>query len=45
VDDPQVRRPDTTLARRVLGWQPQVAWEDGLASTLSWFAEQQVVSA
>jgi dTDP-glucose 4,6-dehydratase len=45
VDDPQVRRPDTTLAQRVLGWQPQVAWEDGLASTLAWFAEQQAVSA
>jgi dTDP-glucose 4,6-dehydratase len=38
VDDPGVRRPDTTLARHVLGWEPQVPWEDGLARTAEWFA-------
>ncbi len=27
VDDPQVRRPDTALARRLLGWSPQRAIE------------------
>ena len=37
VDDPQVRRPDTTLARSVLGWEPRVAWQDGLADTVAWF--------
>jgi dTDP-glucose 4,6-dehydratase len=36
-DDPQVRRPDTTLARRVLGWEPRVSVEDGLAATVDWF--------
>ncbi|HLL08474.1 MAG TPA: UDP-glucuronic acid decarboxylase family protein [Nocardioidaceae bacterium] len=37
VDDPQVRRPDTTLAKRELGWEPRVSWEDGLAATVAWF--------
>jgi dTDP-glucose 4,6-dehydratase len=30
VDDPQVRRPDITRAREVLGWEPEVTLEDGL---------------
>jgi dTDP-glucose 4,6-dehydratase len=37
VDDPQVRRPDTALAERILGWKPQVSWEDGLNRTVAWF--------
>ena len=40
VDDPQVRRPDTTRAAELLGWAPEVAWEDGLERTVEWFAEQ-----
>ncbi|HEY0694668.1 MAG TPA: UDP-glucuronic acid decarboxylase family protein [Kribbella sp.] len=39
VDDPGVRRPDTTLARKLLGWQPQVPWRDGLSSTVGWFSQ------
>ncbi len=38
VDDPQRRRPDITLARRVLGWEPEVSLDDGLARTAEWFA-------
>jgi dTDP-glucose 4,6-dehydratase len=38
VDDPQVRRPDTSLAQQVLGWQPRVSWLDGLSRTVDWFA-------
>lgn len=38
VDDPEVRRPDTTLAREVLGWEPEVPWPEGLARTVAWFA-------
>jgi len=30
VDDPQVRQPDITRARQLLGWEPQVSLEDGL---------------
>ncbi|MEV4259359.1 NAD-dependent epimerase/dehydratase family protein [Spirillospora sp. NPDC049652] len=37
VDDPGVRRPDTSLARRTLGWEPEVSVEDGLLDTLDWF--------
>lgn len=36
-DDPQVRRPDTALAERVLGWAPEVEIEEGLAATIAWF--------
>jgi len=45
VDDPQVRRPDTTLARDLLGWAPAVPWREGLDRTVEWFAEQQLDSA
>jgi dTDP-glucose 4,6-dehydratase len=40
VDDPRVRRPDTSLAAEMLGWQPQVALEEGLKRTLEWFVAQ-----
>ena len=34
VDDPQVRQPDITRARQLLGWEPQVALEEGLRRML-----------
>ncbi len=34
VDDPQVRQPDITRARELLGWEPEVAIRDGLANTI-----------
>jgi dTDP-glucose 4,6-dehydratase len=37
VDDPEVRRPDTTLAREKLGWSPRVGWTEGLGHTVEWF--------
>ena len=39
-DDPKVRRPDISLARRVLGWEPKIAPEDGLRRTLPYFVAQ-----
>jgi dTDP-glucose 4,6-dehydratase len=33
-DDPQVRQPDITLARQLLGWEPRVELHEGLAKTL-----------
>jgi dTDP-glucose 4,6-dehydratase len=38
-DDPTVRQPDITLAREQLGWEPQVALEDGLKATIEWIRE------
>jgi dTDP-glucose 4,6-dehydratase len=34
IDDPQVRQPDITRARQLLGWEPEVALEDGLRRML-----------
>jgi dTDP-glucose 4,6-dehydratase len=36
-DDPRQRRPDTTRARTILGWEPQTPMEDGLRRTLEYF--------
>lgn len=35
--DPQTRRPDTTRAREILGWEPQVELHDGLHRTIEYF--------
>ncbi|MDQ3623237.1 MAG: GDP-mannose 4,6-dehydratase, partial [Verrucomicrobiota bacterium] len=37
VDDPKVRQPDITRARKVLGWEPKVAFEDGIKKTIDYF--------
>jgi dTDP-glucose 4,6-dehydratase len=36
-DDPTVRQPDITLARTLLGWEPQVSLDEGLKKTIEWF--------
>ena len=36
-DDPKQRRPDITLARSLLGWEPEVSLVDGLKYTVEWF--------
>jgi dTDP-glucose 4,6-dehydratase len=36
-DDPKVRRPDISKAKRVLGWEPKVSLADGLAETINYF--------
>ncbi|OQW58659.1 MAG: NAD-dependent dehydratase [Proteobacteria bacterium SG_bin9] len=36
-DDPQQRKPDITLARQTLGWEPKVQLEDGLRETIAYF--------
>lgn len=37
VDDPKVRQPDITLAKKILNWEPQVGLDDGLSTTLEYF--------
>ena len=36
-DDPTVRQPDITVARRELDWEPTISLRDGLARTIDWF--------
>jgi dTDP-glucose 4,6-dehydratase len=38
-DDPEKRRPDLTLARTRLGYEPQVGPEDGLRRTIEYFSK------
>ena len=39
IDDPKVRKPDITIARAVLGWEPKVPLRDGLVKTVAYFRE------
>jgi UDP-glucuronate decarboxylase len=39
-DDPKQRRPDITVARETLGWEPKVALREGLARTIAYFERQ-----
>jgi dTDP-glucose 4,6-dehydratase len=39
-DDPQVRQPDITRARTVLGWEPQIDVYEGLNRTIPWFRQE-----
>lgn len=40
VDDPKVRQPDISLAKKTLGWEPSVSLQDGLKDTLKYFREK-----
>jgi UDP-glucuronate decarboxylase len=44
-DDPTQRCPDITLAQRILGWEPSVKLDDGLARTVSYFEQMLADSA
>lgn len=37
IDDPKVRQPDITLAKKILKWEPRVSVEDGLRRTIEWW--------
>jgi dTDP-glucose 4,6-dehydratase len=39
VDDPTQRKPDISLARSVLGWEPQIELREGLRRTAKWLAD------
>src|SRR5436853_4485865 len=36
-DDPKVRQPDITRARKVLSWEPRVHFEEGIVKTIDYF--------
>ncbi len=40
-DDPKIRLPDITKARQMLGWEPKVDPDAGLARTIQWFRNSQ----
>jgi len=37
VDDPKTRQPDISLARRILGWEPKVDFDEGIKNTIEHF--------
>ncbi|HEY4830309.1 MAG TPA: UDP-glucuronic acid decarboxylase family protein [Solirubrobacteraceae bacterium] len=44
-DDPQVRQPDITLAREILGWEPKISLRDGLKRTIEQSGADALVGA
>ncbi len=44
-DDPQVRQPDITLAREILGWEPTVSLREGLKRTIEQAGAEALVGA
>ncbi len=37
IDDPKIRRPDISKAKKLLNWQPKISLEEGLGKTIDWF--------
>jgi dTDP-glucose 4,6-dehydratase len=44
-DDPQVRQPDISLAREVLGWEPEIDLREGLQRTIDQSGPEALVGA
>jgi len=40
-DDPAKRKPDISVAKKQLGWQPKTRLEEGLKATIEWFKAQE----
>lgn len=40
VDDPKVRQPDISRAKKVLNWEPKVEFEEGIKKTIDYFRER-----
>ena len=41
-EEPIVRKPDISLARKLLGWEPQVSLDEGLKRTIEWFRQYRM---
>jgi dTDP-glucose 4,6-dehydratase len=39
-DDPKVRQPDITKARKILGWEPRIPFEEGIVETMEFFKKK-----
>jgi UDP-glucuronate decarboxylase len=39
-DDPDRRRPDISIAKKVLNWAPRVSLDEGLGKTIEYFKEK-----
>ncbi len=44
-DDPKVRQPDITLAKKLLGWTPKVSLDEGIAKTVAYFSDFLAIPA
>jgi len=42
-DDPKVRQPDITRARKLLGWEPKVDFESGIRETIVYFRDKLAI--
>ena len=40
IDDPERRRPNSSRAEQILGWQRKVSMEEGLRGTIAWFGQR-----
>jgi dTDP-glucose 4,6-dehydratase len=43
VDDPKVRQPDITRAKKLLGWEPKVDFESGIRETIVYFKDKLAI--
>lgn len=43
IDDPKVRKPDISLAKKLLKWEPKVLLEEGLEKTFEYFRDKVTV--
>jgi dTDP-glucose 4,6-dehydratase len=43
-DDPKVRKPDVSLARSILGWEPKTGREEGLKRTIEYIRIKGVLN-
>ena len=40
IDDPKIRQPDLTRAKKYLEWKPEISFEQGLQKTIEWFKQR-----
>ena len=43
LDDPKIRQPDISVARKVLNWEPKVSRKEGLKRTLDYLKNKSVL--